>query len=186
MPDWEKIKTEYIMTAITYEALSKKHGVGLSALVKHAQKEKWRAERLRHRKKIVKSVSEKVSKKQASEYANQILRLQAATERTTQAAERMAQFEDMFKQYATVPDGEGGGVREFAGYSAKDLKDFASALKELTQVVRNLYDVPTIQEEKAFKLAEKRLELEREKAAVDNTVEAVEIRYDADLEELGE
>ncbi len=41
MPDWKKIKAEYIRGGISFKKLSEKHGVSFSTIRKIAAKEKW-------------------------------------------------------------------------------------------------------------------------------------------------
>lgn len=41
MPDWRKIKAEYIRGGVSYRKLAEKHGVSLSSLTRRSSKENW-------------------------------------------------------------------------------------------------------------------------------------------------
>ena len=65
MPNWKKIKAEYIRGGTSYAKLAEKHSVSLSTLTKHAMKEKWADLRNETRKKTDVKMSEAVAKKEA-------------------------------------------------------------------------------------------------------------------------
>ena len=47
------------------------------------------------------------------------------------------------------------------------IKDLTGALKDLSYVMRNLYDLPTVKERAAMEAATQRLELEKARAGAD-------------------
>lgn len=61
--DWNKIKTEYITTSISYRKLCEKYNISFTALVTRAGKEKWVEERKNHNNKIVSNTVRKVENK---------------------------------------------------------------------------------------------------------------------------
>ena len=65
MPNWKKIKAEYIRGGTSYAKLAEKHSVSLSTLTKHAMKEKWADLRNETRKKTEVKMSESVANKEA-------------------------------------------------------------------------------------------------------------------------
>lgn len=65
MPDWKKIRAEYINGGISYEALAKKHGVPYDTLKRRAREGKWRALKLENDQKSAQKVIEKLSDKEA-------------------------------------------------------------------------------------------------------------------------
>lgn len=65
MPNWKKIKAEYIRGGTSYAKLAEKHSVSLSTLTKHAMKEKWADLRNETRKKTEVKMSEAVANKEA-------------------------------------------------------------------------------------------------------------------------
>lgn len=65
MPNWKKIKAEYIRGGTSYAKLAEKHSVSLSTLTKHAMKEKWADLRNETRKKTEVKMSESVATQEA-------------------------------------------------------------------------------------------------------------------------
>lgn len=65
MPNWKKIKAEYIRGGTSYAKLAEKHSVSLSTLTKHAMKEKWADLRNETRKKAEAKMSESVANQEA-------------------------------------------------------------------------------------------------------------------------
>ena len=67
MPDWRKIRAEYIRGSVSYRSLAKKHGVSFSSLQRRATREKWTDYRdqadAKSASKTVESVAERDSKR---------------------------------------------------------------------------------------------------------------------------
>ena len=65
MPDFKKIKAEYIRGGVSYRKLAEKHSVSLSTLTKVAMKEKWADLRKETGKKADAKLSESVASREA-------------------------------------------------------------------------------------------------------------------------
>ena len=65
MPNWKKIKAEYIRGGVSYRKLAEKHSVSLSTLTKVAMKEKWADLRKETGKKADAILSESVASQEA-------------------------------------------------------------------------------------------------------------------------
>lgn len=63
--DWDAIRIEYITSDTTYQALANKHNIRLQTIAEHSKNGNWRAERKKHREKIVKRAVRKTEKKEA-------------------------------------------------------------------------------------------------------------------------
>ena len=67
MPDWKKIKAEYIRGGVSYRKLAEKYGVSFSSIRRRSEKEKWTDLRTqcvqKTNTKIVESVSSQESKR---------------------------------------------------------------------------------------------------------------------------
>lgn len=67
MPDWRKIKAEYIRGGVSYRKLAKKHGVSLSSITRRSSKEKWadlrKQSEVKTNTKIVESVASQEAKR---------------------------------------------------------------------------------------------------------------------------
>lgn len=64
-PNWEEIKTEYITTDTTYQSLADKYKIRMQTIAERSKEEGWRAERKKHKEKIVKRAVKKSEKKEA-------------------------------------------------------------------------------------------------------------------------
>ena len=65
MPDWKKIKAEYIRGGVSYRKLAEKYGVSFSTLRKVASKEKWTDLRKRSSRKSDEKIVESVASREA-------------------------------------------------------------------------------------------------------------------------
>ena len=64
MPDWKKIKKEYLSGGISYRDLATKHGVPFSTLSRVAKKEKWTDLRVQIENKVDTRIVESVTKQE--------------------------------------------------------------------------------------------------------------------------
>lgn len=55
--------------------------------------------------------------------------------------------------------------RVYGKYDTKALREFAGALKDLVSVIRDVYGLPTIKEQKAMDIADKRVLLYEQRIA---------------------
>lgn len=111
MPNWKKIKAEYIRGGVSYRKLAEKYGVSFSTLRKVASKEKWTDLRnkagAKRDSKIVESI--------ASQEAKRVDRVNSIADKLLTRIEEC------------VDDGSIFAV-------SKGLKDITSALKEIRDI----------------------------------------------------
>ena len=179
VPDWNKIKAEYITTSISYRDLAEKWAVPFSTLRDRAKKGKWAAARDSHRNTVVRKTVQKVADRTSDANADKLIRLQQAADSMSAVIADIFTDTEQFKRHI-VPDGDFSGTeRVYKKVDTKSIKDLTGALKDLACVMRNIYDLPTVAEQSAMELAAQRLELEKAKADVG--------RPDKDIKvELGE
>lgn len=67
--DWQKIKTEYIITDTSYRKLARKYGVDQATVARRARKEEWVAEKQRHDSDTQAKIVEAIGKQQVSRAA---------------------------------------------------------------------------------------------------------------------
>lgn len=151
VPDWEALKIEYVTTKTSYRKLSAKHAIPLKNLQDRASKEKWVDEKRKFRKNVV----EKAIKKIENQQAGQLAKLQKAASDLSVIVAEAAADERIF-----LANGE---------YSHKALQSTVRSLKDLTEVIRDLYDLPGMRQREAQRLAQERLELERERVELEKT-----------------
>ena len=72
MADWQKIKTEYITTQISYRALEKKYGINYKVIADKGKKEGWSQLRSQHRDNTLTKTLDTISNQQVDRAANLI------------------------------------------------------------------------------------------------------------------
>jgi len=154
MPDWNAIKAEYITTDISYRKLAEKWGVSFRTLGDRAKREGWVDERNRHRNNVITSTVQKVAARTSSTNADRLLRLQSAADSMGKV---IAEIFDDTEQFTRHIFTEGLGMgetkveeRQFKKIDTKAIKDLTGAMKDLAYVLRNIYDIPTVQEKSAM------------------------------------
>lgn len=166
--DWKRIKTEYITTDTSYRKLAAKYDVPMSTLTRIAIKEKWVEARERYKNKVVTKTVEKMAAKEA----NKLAKLRTMTDSMVNVVEGIFNDPEQFQRHLVqTRDGQIWDVEErvFKKIDTKAIKDITAALKDLSTILRNVYDLPTVQEQAAMDNAASRLQLDREKAAVGQT-----------------
>jgi len=172
--DWEKIRAEYISGHCTYTQLAQKYGTTKGAVGSRAQKEGWYRQRAAFRQ----SVASRALNKAKDVKVAKLERLMNAADRMSELMERItADKAQFYRQYiaGTETDEETGTTRaiayEYVTQKAdmRALKNATAALNELTRAVRNLYDLPTGEEQRDRKLAERKMRLAERREGADQT-----------------
>lgn len=167
MPDWNAIKSEYITTGISYRKLAEKWGVSFRTLGDRAMREKWTEERNKYRDSVGKRTVQKVREKTASSAAKKLVKLQQAADSLADVIDGVFEDADQFHRHIIqTRDGDtwDADCRTMDKVDTKAIKDLTGALKDLAYVMRNIYDIPTVQEQTAMDMAAKRLQLDQQKA----------------------
>ena len=178
--DWMTIREEYVTGDIGYRALADKHGIRRTTLANVAKKEEWTTLRERYRRKLRTDTLDKAASKITSERAKKIVKLQKAADGLADAITKAFEDAQQFNRHiVTISKGAGFDTEErvYKKIDTKAIKNLTSALKDLTQVVRNVYDLPTIQEQQAMDIAGRRLQLEEKKAEEDDGGNAVVVTF---------
>ncbi|MBP3509204.1 hypothetical protein [Oscillibacter sp.] len=167
-PSWDKIKAEYITTQAGYRKLAEKWGVSWRTLAERSKREGWREERKKYEARVVKTTVKKVADTVAREQADKLLQLKAAADSMGEAIAAIFDDANQFHRHI-ITRGLGKGetaveCKEMEKVDTRAIKDLTGALKDLSYVMRNLYDLPTVKERAAMEAAAQRLELEKSKA----------------------
>lgn len=190
--DWDAIKQEYISTNISQRELAEKYGVSVSSLGKRCASEGWSGLRKKFRKKVEKKTLEKISRKKACELAkigdcaNKLVRLiddslnDTATVRQT-----------IVKIVPSEDDEDEAEVEEYClqKLDTKYLRQMTAAMKDLMEILRDVYGKPNTVERANMKNARERVEIEKAKAAAGMPTDDEEygiIEIPAVLEEAAE
>ena len=164
MPDWNAIKSEYITEDISYRKLADKWGVSFRTLADHARKESWNKERNTHRDNVTKQTVQKIAARQSSDGAYKLLRLQEAADSIGDVIASIFGDADQFHRHIVEDGNYSVEERVYKKVDTKAIKDLTGAMKDLAYVLRNVYDLPTKQEQVTLDNAAERLRIEKAKA----------------------
>lgn len=164
---WIEIRKKYVTSDLSYKQLAQEFDVSAAAVAKHGKNEKWPEKRKKHREFIARKAEEKIAKKEANKLAKLITAADNMAEVINKAMEDSSQFNRFLVTESTID--KNGNIRSrkkekvFKKLDTKAVRDMTAALKDLTQTIRSLNNIPTPQEEQAMEIARERLEMEKEK-----------------------
>ena len=170
--DWNALKVEYVSGGMSYRELAEKHGIPPSTLMKAAAKGKWKE----GRKKYGDSLVAEAVRKTQGEKIKKLQRVQQTADIVASRLLEIAHDEKQFYRHV-VQVGLGDGKYEtqdviLKAANTKALRDVVAALKDMSQVIRNLYGILTVQELETLEIARARLELDKQKAGTSTEGEA--------------
>lgn len=163
--DWEKIKTEYVTGEMSYAQLADKYKISRTQFNQKACKDKWFDARKEYRKKVVTKTTDKI----ANAEAKQMAKLQGIACNLSGMIDEVSKKSDQMYKHIVTSRNELGAewteVKELDKADTKMIRDLVAATKDLTSIMRNLYGIPTLQEEQQLALAREKLEIDKAKAA---------------------
>ena len=178
MIQWEKLKTEYIASGITYQALAKKYGVSYATLKAHARCDRWVDQRQKHQQETLQKSLKIIGDRQAEDLARvdaladeMLLKLETAIrELDLKLISHKEKGEDhLCKWEKTYEEAVPGGIVDRQG-----LRQLAACLKDLKQA-------KAILSEQERQEQEARIEKLRREARED-TAQEITVRLQDDLE----
>jgi len=162
--DWESIKSEYVTTNISQKKLAEKYGVSKNAVQYRCAVDRWGDQRRQHRDRVM----EKTSQRLSDAAAERMVQLMGGTDKMLTATLQALEDPEQFYRYLVKEkaDGETYTKEEvFRKADTKAMKDFTVLLEKLTGLTRDLYGLPTREQELRRELAEEKLALEKKKLA---------------------
>ena len=182
MIDWTAIKAEYITGTISYRKLADNWGVSFRTLSDRALREGWKEARDKHRNNVVEKTVQKVASRKASTTANKLCDLQEAADNMGRViAEIFADTEQFHRHIVTEGLGMGETKvveRQYKKVDTKAIQDLTGAIKDLAAIMRNIYDLPTAQEQAAMDIAAERLRLDKAKAEAEQNTGDDEVKVE--------
>jgi hypothetical protein len=144
MADWQKIKTEYITTDISYRKLAEKYGLDQATIARKAKKEDWVSKRQHHADKTQAKILDADTKNKAD-----------------RAARLMTVADKLLKKVELAVDQDGP-------ISAGAIKNLSDALKNIreTQMIRSDQDI----REQEARIAKLQKEAQKDDDDKDKTV----------------
>ncbi len=162
--DWIAAKTEYITQRTSYRLLAEKYGVSQTAVSNRAKSEHWVQERKKY---INRTVKKAVLKNETTEI-NKLARIMSAADKMAGILDDLSGRSELFTSRVVVTKDDGDPVLDGAGnpimdttVNARDIRDFTTALKDLTATIRNLYNLPTAAQAETQRISAERWEAER-------------------------
>lgn len=160
--DWETIKSEYVTTNISQKKLAEKYGISKNAVQYRCAVERWGEQRRQHRDRVM----EKTSQRLSDAAAERMVQLMGGTDKMLTATLQALDDPEQFYRYLVKEkaDGETYTKEEvFRKADTKAMKDMTLLLEKLTGLTRDLYGLPTREQELRRELAEEKLALEKKK-----------------------
>lgn len=130
--DWTEVRNAYITGKESLQKLAEKYGISLRTIKDRSRRENWVEERKNFRTKVALNTSQKTAKKEVRRLA----KLQDAAE---DVAELIGQDVARIKKQREK-------LRMITPEDVKMIKDLTAALKNIAEVMRDVYDIPTIRE----------------------------------------
>ena len=130
--DWGEIKNAYITGKESLNKLAERYEIPLRTIKDRSRKENWVEERKKFRTEVAQKASQKTAKKEVK----RLVKLRDVAEDVAdligQDVERMKKLRE--KRKSVTPE------------DVKMIKDLTVALKNIADVMRDVYDIPTIRE----------------------------------------
>ena len=138
--DWTAVRAEYVTTDIGLVKLSEKYGIALATIKRRSAREGWVEERQKRKDKAVDQVMQNVIQSDTERVGKKLEGLQATAESLAALIQvRIGDAWDVREAQAAI-----GGV--LTDEDTKVLKDLTTALKGVTDIMRDVYAIPTIKE----------------------------------------
>lgn len=178
---WSRIRHAYITGTLSYKKLAKKYGVSYSTLNKEARAGGWAAERKKYRDEVAAAAIARAREREVDKLAAVT---EAADEMGRVLKDIMEERKNLHMFQAVTSDRDGIETieeKELEMYNTDTIRTLTRALKDMTDVLRNLHGIRTAGEAEAERIAQERLDLEKRKAeAQEDTDRTLEVRFVGD------
>ena len=142
-PDWKKIKAAYITGEDSYRELADKNEIPFRTLADRAKREGWVALRAKHRERVVTKSCRRKEKAQVESIA----RLKTSADKMVKVLDQAA-ASDYYLSEDYAMDSSGRRLRDERGrfikvksVDAKGFRSMVAAMRDLTQLICDLYGV---------------------------------------------
>lgn len=130
--DWTAVKNEYVTGTESLQKLADKHKIPLRTIKDRSRKEEWVEARKNFRAETAQKASQKIMKKEAKRLAK--LR-DVAEDMADLIREDIEQLKELHAQRKIITEAD-----------VKMIKDLTVALKNIADIMRDVYALPTIRE----------------------------------------
>lgn len=181
MCDWDALTSEYITTDLTLVEMSKKHNISIHTLNARCGKYKWVEQRKEYKRQAIELALNNAAEAEAERLGKIITSAQQMADVIEDIFRDPQQFHRHIVTDTFINEDGGKDIltveKEFQKVDSRAIKDLTGALKDMTLVLRNLYNLPTQAEREAQRIAAERLNMDLRKAeaegSTDKTVKVV-------------
>lgn len=186
--NWHKLKLEYMRGSITLRELARKHHISASQVFNISKSEGWVKARDEYQRQIVAEGLARVQDKDA----DKIARMVTSADKMVDHIEKALSDQEQFQKYLVNDvelDDDGNPYRQttvervFTRYDTRAMREMASALKEMTSVIRNVNNIPTEAEAQQMQMAREKHQKEMDK---DESSKDIIVRFEGDTKEWAE
>ena len=146
---WGVIKAEYVAGQVSCQDLCEKYDVPPRTMQDRCRREGWTKLRKEYRKRVV----DGLLKKQEKEDIKHLSGLRTA------ATSMAGVLKDISAKVSFLSEDDSG----LTTADTRMLRDVVMSLRDLTATIRDLYGIPNVEEASRMRVAEERLELERQR-----------------------
>ena len=171
--DWIKIKSEYVTTNASYRDLAKKYGVAYTTIANYGRKDEWAKAKAKYKIEATSKIINRCMNKEIKNETDKLQRMRESADKLSEMINKSLNDAEQFNRHIVQTKKKDGSIEEwdteeriYKKLDTRAIKDMTSAMKDLTSMLRNVYDLQTIQEIQSHKLAQDKLALDREKASL--------------------
>ena len=188
--DWEKIKTEYVTTEISYRTLAKKYGMAYGRLQTRGFDEDWKGARATYKENLLNKSIDIICDEQANRIAKAILIGDRMLEKVEEALNEIDIV--LAKQTTTIEtvgvdkDGNSFTKKEASeDYKTIQVAIDKSGLRQLSAVLKDLKEIGIFRSELDRREQEARINKLRKDAEDEQGDDTVEVTFGEDVDEYG-
>lgn len=182
--DWGAIKAAYVTSTKSYKRIAAEFDTPFRSVAQRGKADGWPALRKAYQE-------EAACRAIAGEVDNEARRLGKIIEASNAMSEVIvgvfADAEQFHRHIVQDKNGDDMTTTEriFEKVDSRAIKDLTGALKDMTLVLRNLYNLPTQQEREAQRIAAERLNLDKRKIDAENGIDkTIRVVMEAGWEDL--
>lgn len=188
--NWDAVRATYIATTMSLRDVANQYGLKLHTVEGRSRKDGWVAARMAWR---ARAAAEAMDRSIDSE-ADRLAKIIHAASCMSEQIDSVFDDPEQFRRHIvvdTVANDDGGKdtktvEKQFRAVNTKAMRDLAAAIKDMTQVLRNLHNLPTQAERESQRIAAERLELDKRKVAAAEAAQQVDksivVKLEGDME----
>lgn len=185
--DWEKIKTEYVTTEISYRTLAKKYGMAYGRLQTRGFDEDWKGARATYKENLLNKSIDIICDEQANRIAKAILIGDRMLEKVEEALNEidvvLAKQTTTIETIGTDENGNTFTKKEASeDFTKRQIAIDRAGLRQLSAVLKDLKEIGIFRSELDRREQEARINKLRKDAEDEQTDDTIEVTFGEDVE----